>query len=54
MDTHLETSGATAGGGPEPRLRITAVVCARRGWGGGKDAASHLGKTASGAKYRPC
>lgn len=52
MDTHLETSGALLGG--KPRLenhRCCACVRAWRGWGGGKDAASHLGRTGRGAKY---
>lgn len=36
-------------GAPDHSLKITAAV--RRGWGRGKNAASHLGKTGSEAKY---
>lgn len=55
MDTHLETSGTLlgvcVGGGQIENHRCCACARAWRGWGGGKDAASHLGRTGRGVKY---
>lgn len=53
MDPTWKPVGHYWGGG-EPQIENHhCCACARawRGWGGGKDAASHLGRTGRGAKY---